>query len=148
VGAVKEALETQVRERGITNVVFAPRQPRSEVARFWSVCDVSLIHLKDDPVFSTVIPSKIFESMAVGLPMVYCGPAGEGSSIVLKHDAGLHVSSARPAELAEAVDALSRDAELRSRLARNSAASAQHYSRERQAELTLEVLLKAAGRAE
>jgi glycosyltransferase involved in cell wall biosynthesis len=144
VGAAKADLESEVARRGLDNVVFVPRQPREQIARFWSVCDVSLVHLKNDPVFSTVIPSKIFESMAMGLPILYCGPASDGSEIVVRHDAGMFVSPADPAALADAVTRLERDPELRAWQAANSAAAAASYSRERQAELSLDVLRKAA----
>ncbi len=145
VGAAKERLELEAARRGLDNVAFAPRQKREDVARFWSVCDVSLVHLKSDPVFATVIPSKIFESMAMGLPIVYCGPKSEGSDIVVKHEAGLYVSGAEPTVLAAAVTRLQQDPALRALLARNSAAAASMYSRERQAELSLEVLRRAIG---
>jgi colanic acid biosynthesis glycosyl transferase WcaI len=145
VGAAKEQLQREVASRGLDNVIFSPRQSRLEIARYWSVCDVSLMHLKNDPVFSTVIPSKIFESMAMGLPMIYCGPRSEGSEIVEKHAAGLFVPADDPEALAAAVVGLERDPSLRSRLARNSAAAAASYSRARQAELSLEVLRKAIG---
>jgi glycosyltransferase involved in cell wall biosynthesis len=78
VGAAKDELERSARERGLDNVVFVPRQPKELMPRFWSVCDAALVHLKDDPVFATVIPSKIFEAMAVGRPILYCGPARSG----------------------------------------------------------------------
>jgi glycosyltransferase involved in cell wall biosynthesis len=143
VGAAKESLEKMAVERELTNVVFAPRQRKEDVARFWSVCDVSLVHLKNDPVFATVIPSKIFESMAMGLPMIYCGPHGEGSEIVLQHEAGIFVPAADPPALAAAVASLEQDVECRARIAKNSAAAAESYSRTRQAELSLEVFRRA-----
>lgn len=144
VGAAKEGLEKEVERRGLKNVVFAPRQPKSMMPRFWSVCDASLIHLKNDPVFATVIPSKIFESMAVGLPIVYCGPVGDGSRIVEKHGAGVLIPPADPAALASTIRELFDDATRRSEYARNSAASAQQYSREKQAKACLAVFQKAA----
>ncbi len=143
VGAAKEELERQAKQQGLHNVIFAPRQKREDIGRFWSVCDVSLVHLKDNPVFATVVPSKIFESMAMGLPIVYCGPRSEGSDMVLQHEAGVHVSSADPRALAAAVTRLEQDPVHRAQMARNSAAAAGMYSRERQAELSLEVLRKA-----
>jgi glycosyltransferase involved in cell wall biosynthesis len=143
VGAAKADLESEKARRGLDNVIFVPRQPREQIARFWSVCDASLVHLKNDPVFSTVIPSKIFESMAMGLPVLYCGPPSDGSEIVIRHDAGMFVSAADPTALAAAIARIEGDPELRRRQAANSAAAAFSYSRERQAELSLDVLRKA-----
>lgn len=145
VGAVRDSLIAETQRRGLDNVIFVPRQKKEDVPRFWSVCHVSLVHLKDDPVFATVIPSKIFESMAVGLPMIYCGPRGEGSDIVERHDAGLFVPAADAAGLAAAARELSDNPARLASVASNSKASAHLYSREQQAASSLQVFRKAAG---
>lgn len=145
VGAARDPLMQEAQRRGLDNMIFVPRQKKEDVPRFWSVCHVSLVHLKDDPVFATVIPSKIFESMAVGLPMIYCGPPGEGSQIVERHQAGLFVPAADAAGLAAAARRLSADPVLLATMAANSRASAPQYSREQQAASSLQVFRKAAG---
>jgi putative colanic acid biosynthesis glycosyltransferase WcaI len=142
-GAARAGLEQLVLERKLTNVILAPRVAKEILPRYWSVCDASLVHLKNDPLFASVIPSKIFESMAVGLPIVYVGPEGEGSQIVREHEAGMALPSAEPRLLADAVRRMAADPALRSRFAANSRAAAPLYSRERQAERTLEVLQRA-----
>ncbi len=142
-GADRAKLEAMTAERNLNNVIFAPRQEKSQMPRFWSVCDASLVHLHNAPLFATVIPSKIFETMAVGLPIVYVGPAGEGSRIVARHDAGLLVPPADPQALADAVCQLVADEQLRRRLAANALAAAPNYSRQRQADDTLAVLQRA-----
>jgi putative colanic acid biosynthesis glycosyltransferase WcaI len=146
VGADKAHLEDLVAARGLSNVVFAPRQLKEEMPRYWSVCDASLIHLKDDPVFSTVIPSKIFESMAMGLPIIFVGPTGEGSEIVTEAEAGIAVAPGRPEALADAALALATDPVRCLGLAKHSLAAAPKWSRERQARDTLSVLSRAAGK--
>lgn len=145
VGAAKSELEAAARVRRLDNVVFAPRQEKSSMPRFWSVCNASLVHLRADPVFKTVIPSKIFEAMAVGVPTIYAAPLGEGSDIVERHDAGIVVPPMNPAALAEAARNLARDHELCARLAAGAAHAAPLYSRLRQAEESLKVLERAAG---
>ncbi len=144
-GAARDLLTELVAKHNLTNVLLIPRVDKKELSRYWSLCDASLVHLKDDPLFSTVIPSKIFESMAVGLPMLYVGPPGEGDKIVLEHNAGLVIPPAQPAELAAATRRLRDDARLRAELAKNSEASAPLYSRERQARRGLNVLRRALG---
>lgn len=143
VGSAKARLEAMVREKGLTNVIFAPRQVREDMPRFCSVCDVALIHLRNNPVFETVIPSKIFESMAMGIAQIFSGPVGEGSALVAAEEVGLCVPPEDPEALAAAVRRLQDDPELRARLATNGRKAAANYSRERQAEGTLEVLEKA-----
>ena len=143
VGAAKAELEAAVRTRKLTNVVFAQRQEKAAMPRFWSLCDVSLVHLRAAPLFETVTPSKIFEAMAVGLPTIYAAPRGEGSRIVEQHDAGIVVPPMNASALAEACRLLARDTALRARLAAAAALAAPLYSRTRQAQDSLAVLQRA-----
>jgi colanic acid biosynthesis glycosyl transferase WcaI len=143
VGAAKAELEAAVRERRLTNVVFAQRQEKAAMPRYWSLCDASLVHLRAAPLFETVIPSKIFEAMAVGLPTIYAAPRGEGSRIVEQHDAGIVVPPMDAAALAAACLLLAHDGALRDRLASAAARAAPLYSRSRQAQDSLAVLQRA-----
>ena len=143
VGAARADLQARVRSRGLANVVFVGRQEKSAMPRYWSLCDASLVHLRADPLFATVIPSKIFEAMAVGVPTLYAAPRGEGSRIIEQHGAGLVVAPMDPAALAGAALSLARDASLRRRLAAAAARAAPLYSRSRQAEDSLAVLQRA-----
>ncbi|HEY7995213.1 MAG TPA: glycosyltransferase family 4 protein [Steroidobacteraceae bacterium] len=143
VGAAKADLEVQVRRRALDNVRFAPRQEKAAMPAFWSVCDASLVHLRAAPLFGTVIPSKIFEAMAVGVPTIYAAPRGEGSHIVELHDAGIVVAPMDPGALAAACLTLAQDPQLRARLAAAASQAAPLYSRTRQAEDSLAVLRRA-----
>ena len=139
-GAAKPELVAAARARDLNNVVFVDPQPKSRMPEFWSVCDVALVHLKDDPVFADVIPSKIFEAMAMGLPILLVAPPGEASEIIEGEGVGIAVRAGAPALLDEAVRRMHRDPTALARLARCSAESAQRHSRERQAEEMLRVL--------
>ena len=143
VGAAKAELESQARRRMLDNVAFAPRQEKAAMPAFWSVCDASLVHLRAAPLFETVIPSKIFEAMAVGVPTIYAAPRGEGSRIIEQHGAGIVVAPMDPAALASACLMLAHDPQLRARLASAAALAAPLYSRTRQAEDSLAVLQRA-----
>lgn len=143
VGAAKCSLEEMARDCKLHNVFFVPRQLKEDMPKYWSVCNAALIHLRDQDVFKTVIPSKIFEAMAMGIPIIYTGPAGEGSTIVEKHIAGMWVPPDNPKALAGAIMSLSKDESRCATLADNSFSSACNYSRERQAEGALSVLQKA-----
>jgi glycosyltransferase involved in cell wall biosynthesis len=129
-GAAREQLETYVRERQLNNVVLIPRQPKEMMPRLWSICDVSLVNLIDKPLFSTVIPSKIFESMGMGIPMVVSTPAGEATEIVSKSCAGVIVKPECPTELAMAVTGLCDNPSTWKRLSQQASVAAQLYSRE------------------
>lgn len=141
-GAKRDALVRQAKEMGLENVHFAPRQPKDRMPAVWSLCDVSLIQLKDDPLFESVIPSKIFESMGMGLPIVLSLPKGEASRIIEDTGAGIVIPPEQPEKLAEVVIRLYAHPVERETLARASADAAEQYSRERQARRMLEVLEK------
>lgn len=141
-GAERQMLMDEAQRRGLDNVVFGPPQPKDMMPRIWSLCDVALIHLKDSPAFAEVIPSKIFEAMGMGLPLLLVAPRGEASHIVEVDGAGLFVPAAAPSDLAEAARRLASDHDLRQTLARASLAAAPAHTRERQAELFLQVLDK------
>ena len=132
-GAEREALIAEAKRKGLKNVTFVPAQAKERISDFWSLCDAALIHLKNTPLFATVIPSKIFEAMAMGLPLLLVAPRGEASGIVEKENAGIWVAPDNPHELANAALLLAGNAELRMRLAAASRAAAARYSRERQA---------------
>jgi glycosyltransferase involved in cell wall biosynthesis len=140
-GAVKHALQTQVERAKLDNVIFIAPQPKSMMPRIWSICDAALIHLKDDAIFGEVIPSKMFEAMAMGLPLLMAAPAGEASRILERESAGVRVSSGIPAALADEARRWMDHPEIVSRYADSSLRAASRYSRQRQAEALLEVLV-------
>lgn len=143
-GAERDTLITEAERRGLANVVFQAPQPKERMPEIWSLCDVALVHLKDSPVFSGVIPSKIFEAMGMGLPILLAAPEGEASRIVADDRAGLRVAAENPEALADAVRRLADDGDLRTTLARHSLEAAPLHSRERQAEEMIRVLDMAA----
>jgi glycosyltransferase involved in cell wall biosynthesis len=139
-GAEKATLVTRARSMSLNNVAFVDAQPKEAMPDWWSACDVALIHLKDDAVFRGVIPSKIFEAMAMGLPLILVAPPGEATALVSALAAGLIVPAGEPRALAEAVRTLQRDEGLRRRLAQAGLAAAPRFSRQRQADEMLRVL--------
>jgi len=145
-GAERAKLVAEAQRMKLRNVIIVPAQPKEMMPSYWSLCDVALVHLKDTPLFETVIPSKIFEAMGMGLPIVLAAPRGEASEIVAESGAGLWVRPEGPRELLEAVRLLKNNSALRLRMAERSRAAAPNYSRERQARDML-VLMQDATRA-
>ena len=143
-GAERERLVAKAAEERLDNVRILPAHPKSEMPRLWSLLDVALIHLRNAPAFADVIPSKMFEAMAMGLPILLAAPAGEAKTILLADGAGLWVAPENPAALAAAICQLADDAALRGVLATASLAAARHHTRERQASHMLAVLQAAA----
>ncbi|MBT5201811.1 MAG: glycosyltransferase family 4 protein [Gammaproteobacteria bacterium] len=147
-GAERANLEQSVQQRGLTNVVMMPRQPKAMMPAVWSLCDISLISLRDALLFTKVIPSKIFESMGMGLPMVISCPEGEGTEIIHDTQSGVVVPPEEPELLAACVRELYENPERLQKLARASGDSAKLYDRVQQARLMLESLLPLSTRVD
>jgi colanic acid biosynthesis glycosyl transferase WcaI len=120
--------------------LFVPSQPKETMPEYWSLCDLALVHLKDTQVFSTVIPSKIFEAIAMGIPILLAAPEGEASKIVRGLRVGVAVPAEKPHALARAVTELRTDQETRAKLRANAFHTAPQFSREEQARRMLSVL--------
>ena len=105
-GAERENLIKMAKEMGLANVTFVPRQPKSVIPNYLSICDIALVHLNNDPVFKTVIPSKIFEAMAMGIPILLAIPDGEASSIIRDTGSGVCINPGDPSKLCDVVNFL------------------------------------------
>ncbi|MCP5056944.1 MAG: glycosyltransferase family 4 protein [bacterium] len=82
-GADRDELEQIARERKLDNVTLIPGQPRQSALELLNAVDVSLVVLKNSPLFETVIPSKIFEAMELRTPILI-GVRGESRRIVVE----------------------------------------------------------------
>lgn len=142
-GAQRAALEERARAEGLSNIRFIDSVPKDEVARYWSLLDVSIIHLQKSDLFTTVIPSKLFECMGMGTPVLH-GVEGESAEIVLQHEIGLPFEPENTADLVAKLQKLHDDRPLRERLAANGPPAAAIYDRRILANQMLAVLEKLA----
>jgi len=101
-GAQKSELERKARERGLNNVRFTGQVSREEVPAYLSISGVVLVHLKKTPLFTTVMPSKIFEAAGMKKPII-CGVAGKAAALIAKAEAGVNITPGSAEELAAAV---------------------------------------------
>lgn len=143
-GAEREMLRAEVARRNLANVRMIEPQPKDAMPRIWSLCDVALVHLRDSPVFAEVIPSKIFEAMAMGKPILLAAPAGEAKDIVEADGAGIWVPPGDPEALGMAARKLANDPGMRARLADAALRAAPGHSRRAQADAMIESLRAAA----
>lgn len=87
-GAERKRLCAEVERRGLTNIKLLGQLPKSEMPRLWTITDVSVVVLKKLDLFLTVIPSKLFESMAMKQPIIL-GVAGESAELLHESAAGI-----------------------------------------------------------
>ncbi len=88
-GADKQRLLHRVAEFGLDNVTLLPWGCRTtQVPALLAAADICLVPLRDVPLFSSFIPSKMFEYLAAGKPVVGA-VAGEAAQI--RREAGAWV---------------------------------------------------------
>lgn len=141
-GATRNKIVDLVNTKQLTNVVLIDRQPKEVMPRIWSLCDVSLVPLINNNLFKTVIPSKIFECMGMGIPTIMSVPRGEATSIISRTNSGVVVDSESVEQISESILTLKNDTNLYSNLTINSVNSAPNFSREVLAESMIDVFKK------
>ena len=87
-GAERENLLKLKDELHCDNVTMLESVSKQEVKRFISILDICLINLRKSELFTTVIPSKIFENDAMSIPILM-GVEGEAQQIIESYGAGL-----------------------------------------------------------
>lgn len=139
-GARKQAIVDAAKSMCLENTMFHRSMPKEDMPAVWSVCDIALVHLKNEPVFATVIPSKIFEAFGMGKPVMIVQPEGEAVELVTKAGAGEHIAPEDPDALAAAILGWYRDRERCARFADAAQKAAHEHSRDRLAAEMLGVL--------
>jgi glycosyltransferase involved in cell wall biosynthesis len=89
-GAEKENLLKIKNEKALGNVTFIGRQPKESTPGFYECSDICLVPLRKASLFKTVLPSKIFEIMAMGKPIIQ-SVDGEARQILEESRAGIYV---------------------------------------------------------
>lgn len=135
-GANKASLRRRAHTEGLNNVIFVDSVSKDQVVRYWSLLDASIIHLKKDKLFATVIPSKLFECMGMAIPVLH-GVSGESAGIVEREGVGLTFEPQNPEGLLACLRRLTDDPALYRRLKTNGPVSARRYDRQ---ELALKLL--------
>lgn len=143
-GAEREMLEREVASRGLGNVRMLPLQPRARMPALYRAADACLVVLRPLPLFDGFIPSKIFEIMACGRPIL-AALAGRGLRLVLDAEAGLEVKQDSPEGLVRAVEALREDPNRDRYGSRGRAYVERNYDRRRLAQRYLDLLDSVAG---
>lgn len=146
-GAEKAKLKEMATTLQLNNITFLDEQPRPRLLAFYRASDVSLVPLKRLEIFTKVLPSKLFELMGVGTPII-CSVAGEAAGLVERSQAGLCIKPEDPDALIAAIQQLRDDKTLRATLRANGQRFVRaHYLRSTLAETYLAALARIVNRA-
>jgi colanic acid biosynthesis glycosyl transferase WcaI len=69
-GAERKSLEERARREGLVNVRFLGVQPRERMPRLYAASDLCVVILRKTDLFTTVLPSKIFEIWGMAKPIL------------------------------------------------------------------------------
>lgn len=115
-GADKQRLAAHVAELGLTNVTLHPAVARDEVPGLLAAADICLVPLRDVPLFETFIPSKMFELLAAGRPVI--GSVRGEAARILTEAGAVVVPPENPDLLAAAIRTLATSPRMRAEMSR------------------------------
>ncbi|TAK53566.1 MAG: glycosyltransferase WbuB [Gammaproteobacteria bacterium] len=107
-GAERARLLAEKERLRLDNVLMPGQLPKERMPALWALTDVSLVLLRDQPLFRTVLPSKLFEALGAAKPVIL-GVRGESAELLQASGAGICIEPENDAELAAAVSALAAD---------------------------------------
>lgn len=138
-GAERESLQRRIESDGLQNVRLVGSQPKEKIPSLLAVSSVAFHVLK----FSILgaVPSKIYEAMASGLPILFAG-GGEGARRVEQAGAGLVVPYGDIGGLEKAVRRLVSDRTLRHTLGGAGRSAAERLYSRKEIALRLDQLLR------
>ena len=106
-GRMADWVAEEIQKRGLQNqVVMLGRHPPQRMPSFFLHADALLVSLKDEPIFSMTIPSKIQTYLSTGVPVIAM-LKGEGSDIIRESGSGITCRAGDDEGLASAVLKLS-----------------------------------------
>lgn len=145
-GPRKATLRELVQERKIGNLMLLPEQPRERMAAYLSMAGCSLVPLRDDPLFAGALPSKMFEGLASGTPVVL-SVRGEAAEVLREAGGGISVQPEDAGAIADAILWLRDHPDQARRMGEQGRAFVvERYSRQAQAQLLEQLLRRLAKR--
>lgn len=103
--------------------------PMSELEARYASVDLTVVSLQKSKQFAGTIPSKIFQSFARGVPVLFIGPEGDASELVRRSRAGIVLCGSAEENIRELEDFASKE-ELVDELDRMSKSAVEFMTRE------------------
>lgn len=101
-GARKKILIDKAKKRSINNIFFIDHLEWQEIVNINQIIDVHLVHLIKNDEFKKVIPSKVFESMALKKPIIM-GVDGESRKILDDAECSINIEPENANDLVKAI---------------------------------------------
>lgn len=145
-GAEKKNIRELIKDRGLRNIQVLDSVPKEKVPLYYSACDLGVVHLRDTPLFREVLPSKIFEYLAMERPVI-SAVGGDANGLVQISGGGIGIEPEDPRTLAQVILRLSgQKARLKAMGKKGRKYVLRHYDRHVLAESYVKLLEKACRR--
>jgi len=144
-GAIAAQLRAQIAARELGDMIeLRAPIPVAQVGDFLRSCHALLIPLRNHPLLEDFIPSKLYDAMAVGRPVIVAA-RGEAAAVTRNGACGLVIDPEDGRGLAGAIRALMSDSALADQLGRAGKAASAPLARSRQVQTLEGVLAGAVG---
>jgi colanic acid biosynthesis glycosyl transferase WcaI len=128
-GADKKQVRQEIEHRGLTNIQVLDSVPKKKVSEYYAACDLGVVHLRDTPLFREVLPSKIFEYLAMSRPII-SAVGGDANRLAQVSGGGIGIEPEDPRKMAQVIQKLSHEkARLRSMGKKGRRYVLRHYDR-------------------
>lgn len=104
-GVEAPAVRDAIGRGGVASVQMLGVVPHADVPGLYADADAAVILLRDRPIFHAALPTKMFEAMAAGRPIVLSA-RGEAAGVVREARAGIVVPPEDPVALASVLRSL------------------------------------------
>jgi glycosyltransferase involved in cell wall biosynthesis len=129
-GPEKSHLQLIAAQQGADNVAFHAPLPASQMVELLAAIDVSIVTLKRNDLFKGALPSKLFEALGAGVPVILALD-GEAKKLIECSQGGLAVEPENAEDMAQKILRLYEDPELRRQLGANGRTFVVgHYNRD------------------
>ncbi len=125
-GSQADYVNERVKQDKVSNLILTGILPHSDMPGLWAASDICLIAFKDHAVFEGVLPTKMFESMASGTPIV-AAAGGQTRLLLEKTGAGIAVPVGDRAAMIAALRRLATSPDEYSRMSQAGPAYADEY---------------------
>ena len=118
-GVEKARIIEQAKQTRLRNITFLPAQQRESLPRYLASCDVCLVNLRDERIFDIIVPSKTYEYLACGKPVIMAVD-GDARKLVEDWECGVWSQPGNSQMLADCILDLAHDAPRRLRISKKA----------------------------
>lgn len=125
-GSRKAYIEGRIAGEQITNVILPGVLPHDDMPALWAATDICVVAFKEHPLFTGALPSKMFEALATGTPVI-AAVEGEAARLLEATGAGIAVPFGNRAAMIAALNDLAQSPDKRQSMGRAGRAYAEQH---------------------